>query len=362
MKKAMIKTALSVTISMAALNITWAADTIDVDTLQETAKNIFQPLPDEAKMNEANPITSKALIALGQKLYFEPRLSASRNISCNTCHNLSSYGVDNASFSLGVGAQAGGRNSPTVLNAALNASQFWDGRAHNVEEQAGGPLLNPVEMALPDEKTAVERIAEVPGYVSEFKEVFGDEEVSFNRITAAIGAFERTLLTPSPFDAFLAGDKNALNEQQIRGLNLFVNRGCISCHAGVNLGGEHFQKFGLVEGPYWKFTGSAAQDEGRFQVTQAENDRFLFRVPTLRNVERTYPYFHDGSVYSLHDAIRIMGMAQLGFELPDEEIDDIAAFLASLTGEISAEARTLPILPKSEFKPRGLMPTEEPKP
>lgn len=155
---------------------------------------------------------------------------------------------------MGVGAELGGRNSPTVLNAALNASQFWDGRAHDVEEQAGGPLLNPVEMALPDEATAVQRIAEIPGYVEEFKQVFGDDEVSFTRITSAIGAFERTLLTPSCFDAFLSGDQAALNAQELRGLNAFINRGCISCHAGVNLGGEHFQKFGLVEGPYWNLS------------------------------------------------------------------------------------------------------------
>lgn len=360
MKSVVIPKALSAALICAYAQMAWAADEvagkIDVAALQNTASSIFQALPSEAQLKEVNPETTKALVALGQKLYFEPRLSQSRNISCNTCHNLSTYGVDNAALSLGVGAKLGGRNSPTVLNAALNASQFWDGRAHDVEEQAGGPLLNPVEMALPDEATAVQRIAEIPGYVEEFKQVFGDDEVSFTRITSAIGAFERTLLTPSRFDAFLSGDQAALNAQELRGLNAFINRGCISCHAGVNLGGEHFQKFGLVEGPYWKFTGSATQDEGRFQVTAAENDRYLFRVPTLRNVEHTYPYFHDGSVASLHDATRIMGMAQLGFELPDQEIDDIVAFLSSLTGELSVEARTLPILPKSEFTPRGLMP------
>lgn len=321
----------------------------DIAALLKTSQALFQPLPNTAQLDEANP-TVAGEVALGKKLYFEPRLSLTGNISCNTCHNLSTYGVDNAARSFGVDAQLGGRNSPTVLNAALNASQFWDGRAQDVEEQAGGPILNPVEMALPDEATAVARINAIPGYQAEFKAVYGGEDaVTFTNITKAIGAFERTLLTPSPFDDFLKGDTTALNAQEIRGLEAFMQNGCISCHQGVNLGGEQFQKFGLVSGPYWAFTGSEAQDTGRYEVTQAESDKFLFRVPTLRNIEHTYPYFHDGSVNSLENAVRIMGMAQLGRELSEEDVSDMVAFLNSLTGKVSEEALTLPVLPKSVF-------------
>lgn len=322
----------------------------NAEKLLAQAKVLFQPLPDHAKMKAANPDTTPALVALGQKLYFDPRLSKTGNISCNTCHNLATYGVDNLPKSFGTGAHLGGRNSPTVLNAALNATQFWDGRAQDVEEQAGGPLLNPVEMALASKEDAVSRISAIPGYVKAFQDVYGkDSKITFNEITKAIGAYERTLLTPSPFDKFLKGDTKALNASQLRGLQAFIGNGCISCHQGVNLGGEQFRKFGLVDGPYWKFTGSEKHDDGRFEVTKAESDKFLFRVPNLRNVEHTYPYFHDGSVKSLNQAVKIMGMAQLGRELPESQIDDIVAFLSSLTGNISEQSRVLPILPKSVF-------------
>lgn len=342
-----------ITIAIAlASGTAYAADvnTPDAEKLLTQAKALFQPLPEHAQLADANPDTTPALVALGQKLYFDPRLSASGNISCNTCHNLASYGVDNLPKSPGMNAQLGGRNSPTVLNAALNATQFWDGRAQDVEEQAGGPLLNPLEMALPDEATAVQRIADVPGYVEEFKKVYGqDSDVTFAGITKAIGAYERTLMTPSPFDAFLKGDTKALSSAELKGLQAFMNNGCIACHQGVNLGGEQFQKFGLVDGPYWKFTGATEHDRGRFDLTQSATDEFMFRVPNLRNVEHTYPYFHDGSVQSLHQAVKIMGMAQLGRELPEEDVDNIVAFLGSLTGDVPAASRTLPILPKSVF-------------
>ena len=210
----------------------------------------------------------------------------------------------------------GGRNSPTVLNAALQTSQFWDGRAKDLKEQAGGPLLNPVEMGLPNEQAAVDILKSIPAYVDEFAAAFADKAVSFDNITTAIAAFEQTLLTPSPWDDYLNGNINALTEQQRGGLKKFMDNGCIACHNGVNLGGNSFQKFGLVDGPYWKFTGSKAQDEGRFQVTQAESDKFVFRVPDLRNVANTYPYFHDGSIWSLEKAVEIMGQAQLGKQLP----------------------------------------------
>ena len=228
-------------------------------------------------------------------------------------------------------------------------SQFWDGRAATVEEQAGGPLLNPVEMAMPDEASVVAKIAHIPEYQQEFKQAYADKggEITFANITDAIAAFERTLLTPTKWDDYLKGNVNALTEQERNGVRSFINNGCIACHAGVNLGGESFQKFGLVKGPYWQFTGSKQHDEGRFEVTQAENDKFVFRVPGLRNVARTYPYFHDGSVWELDKAVGIMGEAQLGKQLPQEDVDNIVAFLNTLSGSVTESARTMPELPPS---------------
>ncbi|SUO93619.1 cytochrome-c peroxidase [Suttonella ornithocola] len=345
-----LRAALVIAVTAVSANI-WAETSTDAAATLEKAKNVFQPLPKSAQLESANPDTTPALVKLGHELYFDPRLSKNGNVSCNSCHNLATYGVDNLPKSLGTDAKPGGRNPPTTLNAALNTTQFWDGRAQDVEEQAGGPLLNPVEMGLADEAEAVKRVSEIPGYVESFKDIFGDKDpVTFKHITQAIGAYERTLITPSPFDRFLQGDTDALSPTQLAGLNKFMDYGCIACHSGVNLGGGQFQKFGLVDGPYWKFTGAEEHDEGRFEVTKAENDKFLFRVPTLRNVEYTYPYFHDGSVKSLHRAVKIMGMAQLGRELPEKDIDDIVAFLNSLTGEVSEQARVIPLLPKSVFE------------
>lgn len=340
-KKSLI---IAITLGMAAAGM---AEEIDRNALGKTARALFQPLPSTAKIDNANP-ASKEQIKLGQMLYFEPRLSLRGNVSCNSCHNLASYGVDNLSFSPGSSGTLGGRNSPTVLNAALLGSQFWDGRAQDVEEQAGGPLLNPVEMELPDQATAVARIKSIPGYLPLFQEAYGDEDpITFANITHAIGAFERQLLTPSRWDAYLKGDDKALNEQELRGLNTFIEFGCISCHKGVTLGGDSFQKFGLINEPYWEFTKSKGHDDGRFQVTKDEADRFFFRTPQLRNIERTYPYFHDGSVWSLKDVAKIMSYAQLGREISDSEADDIVAFLSSLTGEVTDEMRQMPQLPKS---------------
>ena len=314
--------------------------------LLKAARGIFQPLPTQAEVNAKHPV-SDAQIALGHKLYLDNRLSKNGNQSCNTCHNLARGGVDNLSFSPGSEFEMGGRNSPTVLNAALQTSQFWDGRAKDLKEQAGGPLLNPVEMGLPNEQAAVDILKSIPAYVDEFAAAFADKAVSFDNITTAIAAFEQTLLTPSPWDDYLNGNINALTEQQRGGLKKFMDNGCIACHNGVNLGGNSFQKFGLVDGPYWKFTGSKAQDEGRFQVTQAESDKFVFRVPDLRNVANTYPYFHDGSIWSLEKAVEIMGQAQLGKQLPPEDIKDITAFLQATSGTLSEQARLMPQLPIS---------------
>ncbi len=299
-------------------------------------------------MQKAHPV-SDAQVELGRQLWYDTRLSRGNTVSCNSCHNLATAGVDNMPTSQGHKGNFGGRNSPTVLNAALLGSQFWDGRAATVEEQAGGPLLNPVEMANKDEAAVAAKIAHIPEYQQEFKTAYTDKggEITFANITDAIAAFERTLLTPSKWDDYLKGNINALNEQERNGVRSFINNGCIACHAGVNLGGESFQKFGLVKGPYWQFTGSKNHDEGRFEVTKAENDKFVFRVPGLRNVARTYPYFHDGSVWELDKAVGIMGEAQLGKQLPQEDVDNIVAFLNTLSGSVTESARTMPELPPS---------------
>ena len=327
-----------------------SASAEDKDLLTK-AQGIFQPLPARAEIDAAQPLT-EGQIQLGQQLWYEPRLSRGNTVSCNSCHNLASYGVDNMPTSQGYKGLFGGRNSPTALNAALLGSQFWDGRAVDVEEQAGGPLLNPVEMAMPSKEAVVAKIAHIPEYQKMFKDVYGDEkgQITFDNITHAIAAFERTLLTPTRWDDYLKGNISALNEQERKGLKSFMDNGCIACHAGVTLGGNSFQKFGLVDGPYWKFTGSKKHDEGRFEVTQAEDDKYIFRVPGLRNVAMTYPYFHDGSVWELDKAVRIMGQTQLGIQLNDQEVADITAFLKSLTGTVPTAALQLPILPASTAK------------
>ena len=316
--------------------------------LLKQAQSLFQPLPSPQEMQKAHPFTPEQ-VALGHQLWFDSRLSRGNTVSCNSCHNLASAGVDNTPTSQGHKGQMGGRNSPTVLNAALLGSQFWDGRAATVEEQAGGPLLNPVEMANIDKAAVAKKIADIPEYQAQFKKAYADKggAVNFENITDAIAAFERTLLTPSKWDDYLRGNINALTPQERQGVRSFINNGCIACHQGVNLGGNSFQKFGLVKGPYWQFTGSKKHDEGRFEVTKAENDKFVFRVPGLRNVALTYPYFHDGSVWELDKAIAIMGEAQLGKQLPQSEVDNISAFLKTLSGKVPESARMLPELPPS---------------
>ncbi|MEZ5330880.1 MAG: cytochrome c peroxidase [Thermoanaerobaculia bacterium] len=260
-------------------------------------------------------------------------------MSCNSCHVLTSFGVDHLPFSPGDDGELGGRNSPTVLNAALHVAQFWDGRAADVEEQAGMPVLNPVEMAIPDEAFLVERLSETPGYLEAFRAAFPEDDppIDYSNIRLALAAFERTLLTPSRFDAYLEGDRTALDAREIAGLERFMELGCTACHNGATVGARFFRKFGLNDS-YWVHTGSAAPDEGRFLQTGDPEDRYVFKVASLRNVAETAPYFHDGSVSTLPEAVRIMARLQVGVELGPSEAEDIAAFLASLTGRVPASA------------------------
>lgn len=285
-----------------------------------------------------------ALVELGKKLYFDPRLSKSGFISCNSCHNLSMGGTDNLKTSIGHNWQQGPINAPTVLNSSMAIAQFWDGRAADLKEQAGGPIANPGEMAF-THTLAVDVLNSIPQYVTDFKQAFGtDTEISIDQVTDAIAEFEKTLVTPnSRFDQFLLGNRDALTEQEKKGYKLFKGSGCAACHNGPAMGGTSFQKMGIVE-PY-KATSPA---EGLYAVTGKDADRFKFKVPTLRNVEMTYPYFHDGEAETLTEAVDIMGRLQLGQKYSDEENAAIVAYLKTLTGD--QPAFQMPILPPSTDK------------
>lgn len=302
--------------------------------LQTKARALFGELPDLVN-NPEIPITEDKII-LGQSLYFDPILSKNQTQSCNTCHNLSTFGVDNLPVSPGDAAGTfGGRNSPTTFNAALHIAQFWDGRANSVEEQAGGPILNPVEMGMPSKEEALERLMASEKYQELFKKAYpgANVPISWENLTNAIGAFERILLTPTRFDLYLAGDDSALTNRELKGLEDFISYGCVTCHSGPALGGTSFQKFG-VYADYWNETKSKKVDEGKADVSNEVSDKNVFKVPGLRNITKTYPYFHDGSVRDLKDAIRIMGKLQLNRELDEEQVENIAVFFDALTGEI----------------------------
>lgn len=279
-------------------------------------------------------------VELGKKLYFDPRLSKSGFISCNSCHNLSMGGTDNLKTSIGHNWQQGPINSPSVLNSSLNIAQFWDGRAADLKEQAGGPIANPGEMAS-THILAIDVLESIPQYVTEFKQVFGMDKIDIDQVTQAIAEFEKTLVTPnSRFDQWLLGNKNSLSEEELSGYQLFKQAGCTACHNGSAVGGNSFQKMGLVK-PY-KTSNPA---EGLSAVTGKDADRFKFKVPTLRNVELTYPYFHDGEAETLTEAVDIMGQLQVGKKFTKDENAKIVAFLKALTGEQPSFA--LPILPPS---------------
>jgi cytochrome c peroxidase len=275
-------------------------------------------------------------------LYYDARLSKNHDVSCNTCHLLDRFGVDHLPTSVGHRDQRGDRNAPTVYNAALHVAQFWDGRAADVEEQAKGPVLNPVEMALPGEEAAVTVLRSIPGYAPRFRAAFPNDEdpVTYDNMARAIGAFERRLMTPAPFDAFLEGRDDALSVESLIGFETFVSTGCPTCHMGPLAGGAMFQKLGLVE-------DYPTDDPGRFAVTNNEVDRKVFKVPSLRNVTETAPYFHDGSIETVEEAIRLMGRHQLARTLSNDEIETIVVFLRSLVGTIDPDYIRQPELPPS---------------
>jgi len=268
------------------------------------ALKMFEPLP--AVMTSPDNPVSDAKVGLGRILYYDPRLSANQKISCNTCHPLDGYGAEPKAVSTGFKHQKGNRNAPTVYNAAGHFVQFWDGRAPTVEEQAKGPITNPVEMAMPSNSAAVQVIKSMPEYVAMFQKAFPQEAdpITYNNMAKAIGAFERGLVTPSKWDAYLTGNASALTDAQKEGFNTFAATGCQWCHAGAYVGGAAYQKLGVVK-PW-----PNQSDQGIYQLTKDDNDRMVFKVPSLRNIKKTGPYFHDGSVATLEDAIRNMAVHQ----------------------------------------------------
>jgi cytochrome c peroxidase len=314
---------------------------VEVDSARLGIFKALPPVMDSA----ANPITEEKVV-LGRMLYYDARLSKGQDVSCNSCHELSKYGVDNQPVSDGDKGQKGTRNAPTVYNAAGHFVQFWDGRAPTVEEQAKGPILNPVEMAMTDRKQVLAVLNSMPEYVEAFQKAFPGEKhpVTFDNLAKAIGVFERKLITVSRWDKFLGGDQAALSDEEKAGLNKFLDAGCQNCHNGIYVGGSMFQKLGLAR-PW-----DNANDPGRFSVTKQEADRMVFKVPTLRNVEKTAPYFHDGSITTLEEAVRKMADHQLARTLSQEEAGSIATFLKALTGELPTEYIKEPPLPKSTAK------------
>ncbi|HEX8776809.1 MAG TPA: cytochrome-c peroxidase [Rhodanobacter sp.] len=312
--------------------------------LMKQAQGLFKPLPDTPPSLPGNPATS-AKIELGKMLYFDPRLSESHAISCNSCHMIGMGGVDLQQTSLGHRWQHGGRNAPTVYNAVFDVAQFWDGRARDLEQQAGGPLVNPVEMDT-TEAHVVEQLKGIPGYAAYFAKAFPGtrDAITFDNVRKAIALFEATLITPNaPFDRYLKGNEDALDADQKAGLALFINKGCAACHSGINVGGQMYAPFGVVERPGADVLPPG--DKGRFAVTKTASDEYVFRVPSLRNVTLTPPYFHSGKVWSLHQAVAIMGSSQLGAKLSDDDVAKIVRFLAALDGDQPRVA--LPILPPS---------------
>lgn len=329
--KLMIKNCLRTLAVLQALALAGAVygaldENIAPDSLRTRAQKLIKPLPD--KMPGAEKDTPER-VALGKKLFFETQLSQDQKMSCNTCHQVEGRkgGVDNEATSLGVVGKRGGRNSPTVLNAGFQLAQFWDGRAATLEDQAKGPILNPVEMAMPDEKVVMQRLSADAAYPDLFKKAFaGDAEpMTYDNLARAIAAYERTLITHDRFDDFLKGDDKALTTQELQGLSLFLKTGCATCHNGPILGGNRYHKLGQAH------SYANQSDMGRYDVTKDEADKLKFKTPVLRNVALTAPYYHDGRILALSDAVTEMAWLQLDKKLEADETAAIEAFLKSLT-------------------------------
>ncbi len=302
-----------------------------------------------------NP-SSEQKIELGKQLYFDTRLSKNGTVSCNSCHNVMKGGDDAKMVSTGVGGKKGGRNSPTVWNAAFYSVQFWDGRAATLEDQAKGPMTNPVEMAMPNHDEVVARLKKIPEYVTQFNTAFNnDNALNIDNVARAIAAYERTLIAVnSPYDKYMAGQKDALSEQALKGLELVKAHGCVSCHNGNNFAGPElalgtgfYMKFPTYPGSQYEKKYDLISDTGRHNVTKNDADKHMWRVATWRNIAKTAPYFHNGKVKTLDEAVKVMAKTQLNKDLPDKEVKEIVAFLNSLTGEFPKQTEPkLPPTPK----------------
>ncbi len=326
-------------------SVVFAADT-DADLISR-ATAIFGPLP-ASMPSPDNPITPEK-VKLGKVLFWESRVSVDRTVSCAKCHPVGLYTTDGLRKALGNSCKENPRNAPTLFNAASQISEHWIGNRTSVEDQAKQALVGPPSFGMPNYESVEKILRGMSGYVAMFKEAFpGDKEpVTADNFAKAIGAFERTLVTPAPFDDFMRGNAKALTDQQKVGLKTFIDTGCITCHFSPFLGGQMYQKFGLFE-PYEKYTKSQKVDEGRFDVTKNPTDKFVFKVPVLRNVAQTPPYFHDGSVDKLADAVMIMAKIQLAKDLTKEQIGEIVAFFSSLTGKIPDQISVVPVLPSED--------------
>lgn len=309
-----------------ALSFVACGPSQETKDLQAKAKQMIGALPEKMPGSEND---SQERIGLGKKLYFETKLSQNNTQSCNSCHKVDGgAGVDNLPTSPGAFGKSGDRNSPTTLNAGFHLAQFWDGRAADLKAQAKGPILNPIEMAMPSEGEVLKRLNEDADYPTLFSKAFPDDKkpVSYDNLAEAIAAFERTLVTPSRFDDYVNGDHSAISKSEEEGLKTFLASGCTSCHVGNLLGGTFYRKVGQVN-PY------PTEDLGRFNVTKNADDKYVFKVPALRNVALTAPYFHDGKVATLGEAVKLMGYHQLNLRLSDEDSNKIVAFLGTLSSK-----------------------------
>lgn len=338
-----IKPLLSVAVLMGIAHLSWAIE--------------WQALPETAPAPSDNPVTP-AKVKLGQMLFFDPRLSSTGTVSCNSCHNVMAGGEDNRPVAAGVHGQTGDRSAPTVWNAAFHATQFWDGRAASLEDQARGPVTNPIEMGMKSWSEVVARLEQIPAYPKLFEEAFGPgAKISEDNVVKAIASYERTLITPnSPYDRYVQGDQSALTEQQVRGMQTFAAVGCDTCHSGPAFSGQTgqgvgvFRKFPMFDNPFFEGKYGFKKDLGRYNVTKKEEDKHFFKVPTLRNVALTAPYFHNGAVKTLDEAVRVMAKLQLNRDLTDQEVADLVAFLNALTGEFpKQEMPRLPATPGKTF-------------
>ncbi|MDD2898218.1 MAG: cytochrome-c peroxidase [Desulfuromonadaceae bacterium] len=323
------------------------------DDIMSQAQMTFKPVPAKPPVLKNNPATPQK-IELGKMLFFEPRLSSSNLISCNTCHNVGLGGVDIQETSTGHGWQKGPRNAPTVLNSVYNLAQFWDGRAEDLAAQAKGPVQASVEMHNTPERV-VETLKSIPGYLPLFTKAFPRDKdpITFDNMAKAIEVFEATLITPdSRFDSYLKGNRKALAAKEREGLKLFMAKGCSVCHNGINIGGAGYFTFGVKENPAANVRPT--EDLGRFKVTNTAADKYVFKSPSLRNIELTPPYFHSGKVWKLSDAVKIMGTAQIGISINEDETDKLVAFLLTLNGK--QPKVVYPIMPpNSDSTPKPLL-------